>query len=123
MKSGYADARKTSLTAGDQDVTVKLNSPLKVRGTVVDAENGKPVENFKVVEGLSFSADQPIYWQNRGDLQRIKPQPGGTFEYTQSYPYPGYAARIEADGYLPAESRVFTMNEREVTLEFKLTKG
>ncbi|HZN66201.1 MAG TPA: carboxypeptidase regulatory-like domain-containing protein [Tepidisphaeraceae bacterium] len=122
FKMGYADLRQHALTASDKEVTVTLRKPLKVRGTVVDAETGKPLEKFSVIQGLSFSDSQPVHWQRREGQEKPTGK-DGKFEYEQSYPYPGYAVRVEADGYLPAESRVFRMDEGEVALELKLRKG
>jgi thiol-disulfide isomerase/thioredoxin len=124
FKLGYADLRNTPATASDKESVFTLRKPLKVRGDVVDAETGKPVESFRVVPGIAFN-DQRISWERR-ELNRpdaIKPLPGGKFEYERSYPYPGYAVRIESDGYLPADSRVFKMDEGEVSLKFELKKG
>jgi thiol-disulfide isomerase/thioredoxin/uncharacterized GH25 family protein len=124
FKMGYADLRNTPATASDQERVFTLRKPLKVRGEVVDAETGKPVESFKVVQGITFD-DKRISWQRR---DREGPdagatRPGGTFEFEQSYPYPGYAVRIESDGYLPADSRIYKMDEGEVALKFELKKG
>jgi 5-hydroxyisourate hydrolase-like protein (transthyretin family)/peroxiredoxin len=123
-KLGYADLRNHSVTASDKEVTLTLRQPLKVRGTVVDAETGKPVDSFRVVQGITFD-DKRISWQRRqgrpdGDGDAGK---AGTFEQEQSYPYPGYAIRIEADGYLPADSRIYKLDEGQVELKFELKKG
>src|SRR5581483_12064229 len=48
---------------------------------------------------------------------------GGKFEFTEDMVRDGYAVRIEADGYLPAESKMFHREDREVALEFRLKKS
>ncbi len=116
---GYADQRGVSLVAGDQEHVITMHRPLIVSGTVVDAETGKPVESFKMIGGIVFD-ERPPHWERD---ERFKPSSGGTFQYELSFPYPGYALRIEAPGYMPAESRVFKQEERQVKLEFKLVKG
>jgi thiol-disulfide isomerase/thioredoxin len=122
MKIGYADLRGHAMTASDQELLVTLNKPLVVRGRVVDAETGKPVESFKVVKGIAFD-DNRIHWQRREGRDEVSPKSDGTFEFEQSYPYPGYAVRVEADGYTPGDSRIFRLSERNVELSFKLEKG
>jgi hypothetical protein len=121
-KLGYADLRQHPVTATDQEVTLTLRKPLKVRGSVVDAATGEPVKAYRVVQGITFQ-DGRVHWQRRNGDESPKPRPDGTFEYEQSYPYPGYAARVEADGYLPADSRTFKLDEGTVDLKFELKKG
>jgi hypothetical protein len=98
-----------------------------VTGTVTDAETGKPVNAFHVVQGFATAqaqapaARQDVYWDRRAGEPTNS---GGRFEFDVTYPRPGYAVRIEADGYLPAESRVFhDADGPTVSLEFKLKKG
>jgi hypothetical protein len=122
LLQGYMDNRHVSLKASDQETTITLRRPLHVTGTVIDAETNQPVENFRVIQGSKIgNPEQPIYWDLRS--AEAKPHEGGKFEYDVTYPQQGYAARIEADGYLPADSRVFRDSEAKVALEFKLKKG
>lgn len=116
---GYADKRNTPLTAGDEEVVITMTKPLKVTGTVVDAESGEPIKQFTIIPGITFD-DKRISWERRNEI--IKGS-DGKFEHEHSYPYPGYALRIEAQGYLPADSRIYRMDEQNVKLEFKLKKG
>jgi hypothetical protein len=48
-----------------------------------------------------------------------------TGRYTSRFDaaYPGYAIRVEADGYKPAESRVFRPGEVGPTVDFALTRA
>src|SRR5206468_2685131 len=76
----------------------------------------------KLIQGMKIGQPQePIYWDHRN--ADAKPHEGGKFEFDITFPRPAYAARVEADGYLPADSRVFTDSEANVALEFKLKKG
>jgi peroxiredoxin len=131
LKQGYMDNRRVTIKASDQDIVVTLRKPVRVTGTVVDAETGKSVENFKVKQGIAWenqpatlTADQRLAWAvtwQSGDPE-IHPQ-NGKFEFELTAPYPGYAVRIETTDYLPEESRVFKDNEGDISLEFKLKKG
>ena len=45
------------------------------------------------------------------------------FEFDITFPRAGHAVRVEAEGYLPSESRIFKDDESNVSLEFKLKRG
>jgi peroxiredoxin/uncharacterized GH25 family protein/protocatechuate 3,4-dioxygenase beta subunit len=119
LAAGYADLRDTPLLASDKEITLTMRKPLHVHGVVTDAETGKPIERFKRIPGISFGPDQPMVWERRNAVAGKD----GAFEFEQSYPYPGYVVRIEAEGYQPADSRVFKIDEGDVSLEFKLEHG
>jgi thiol-disulfide isomerase/thioredoxin len=106
----------------ESDVTtIKIHRPTQVTGSVVDAETGEPIKVFKVITGIWWNDQQAIAWQRRGDDERKGAD--GKFEFKVTWPYPGHKVLIEADGYLPAESRVFKNDEQKVALEIKLTRG
>ncbi|HEY7120113.1 MAG TPA: carboxypeptidase regulatory-like domain-containing protein, partial [Tepidisphaeraceae bacterium] len=119
LKQGFMDVRQRSISPSDQEQTFKLTRPMHVAGTVLDAQTGKPVDSFRVLRGTDWGQGQAIYW----DRREGRVQSGGKFEFDITYPYPGYAVRIEANGYLPADSRTFHDADAPVTLEFKLKKG
>ena len=48
---------------------------------------------------------------------------GGRYTVKHAEPYAGYAVRIEAAGYKPAESRVFKPGEVAATFDFALTRA
>lgn len=122
-KGGYADNRKVPLTAGGENQIV-LHSPTVVKGTVVDAQTGKPVTAFRVVTGIGWNDGRPINWERRSASDDERSQgKEGKFELSFSYPYPQQAIRIEADDYLPADSEPFTLDGKEKNLSFKLVKG
>jgi beta-lactamase regulating signal transducer with metallopeptidase domain len=110
------------LKAGDAEHVVTLAPVLKVTGTVVDDETGKPVEQFRAIRGWTSkgSGRQTPHWsrEEEGAEQGL-----GTFEYTETNHRDGYALRIEAPGYLPADSRVIAPGEENVKLQFRLKKG
>jgi len=121
LQQGYMDLRRVSIRPSDQEQTFTLKPPLHVTGTVIDAETQKPVDRFKVIQGTDWgNRQQPVSW----DRRETQAQGGGKFEFDVTYPRPGYAVRIESDGYLPAESKVFhDANGPTVSLEFKLKRG
>jgi beta-lactamase regulating signal transducer with metallopeptidase domain len=118
--TGYIRQQQLSLIASDKEITISMPRELHVHGAVVDADTNQPIDVITVVHGQVMAAGQPIYWSRPSS----KPKPtGGKFDYRETWQQPAYAVRIEAEGYLPAESRMFKADERDVALEFKLKKA
>lgn len=116
---GYARQNNVPLTAGEL-MKIVMQPPLTVSGTVVDADTGEPIAAFSLVHGIHFNDGQPLSWETQ-----LKPDTGadGKFTFTNRYPYPGYAVKIVANGYMPETSRVFSDSEHHVELQFKLHKA
>ncbi len=108
------------LTASDDEIVVHLRKALHVTGTVVDEETGQPVDTFRVVRGIDWRSGQPITWERRNT---DKPDHNGKFDYLEAWARPGFAVRIEADGYLPEERSGFTIEDGQISLEIKLKKA
>ena len=119
-KQGYQSDYEDGLSTA-KDAAITLHGSLHVRGTVVDAETGKPIPDFTVTQGLVWNSQQPPTWQPGWNL--TKPTGPGKFEFDEDQSYPGYAVRVEARGYYAGDSRVFTADERDVTLAIKLKPG
>jgi peroxiredoxin len=117
--AGFMSVRHKSLAAGDGDATITLLRPLRVKGAVVDAATGKPINTFTVVPGIRFDNQPNPYWQRRD----AKPARDGRYELSFAEPRPEHLVRIEAEGYLPAVSRAIKDGEGAVTIDFKLKKG
>ncbi len=110
--------RRMPTSSGQGEITLK--PPMRVRGTVVDAETGQPIPSFRVLDGQGFDRDH-IAWNRR--KPRIATD--GRFDVSPfNYDLSGAAAyvRIEADGYAPATSRPIQLGEPEITLDFRLKK-
>jgi hypothetical protein len=105
----------------DKDNVIKLGAVSHIRGTVTDAATGKPIENIHLVLGIKWNGDQAVTWQPGWDLNAVKP--GGKFEFTDEWSYPGIAVKIEAPGYMPAESRIVNSDERDATLDLQMKPG
>jgi hypothetical protein len=101
---------------------VKLGAVTHIRGTVTDADTGKPVEDFHATAGIFFSEGQPIAWQPQWDVN-FENRGGGHFDLQNDFPYPGIAIRIEAKGHLPVESRVVKSDEGDAELDLKMKPG
>ena len=105
----------------DQDNVIKLSAVSHIRGTVTDAETGKPIENSHLVMGIQWSADQPVTWQPGWTVIAVRAS--GKFNFVDQWPYPGIAVKVEASGYMPVESRVVKSDEGDVTLDLKMKPG
>jgi hypothetical protein len=114
-KEGFMTLPNKALAPSEQEVVITLNRPLVISGTVTDAATGKPIDDFKLYDG-----------QGPGNWYRQRPRQFHDGRYVRNiiWPYPRTVAlRIEAAGYLPAESRGFQITEGTVTYDFRLTKG
>ena len=120
LKRGYMSLRKQNLTARDEEYVLTLHRPLKISGRVVDAESKEPIRTFRIVPGLAWGreGDSPSWMR-----YRIKNGKDGTYSHQFGEPYPQYFVRIEAEGYLPAVSRLFSADEGKATFDFELKKG
>jgi len=108
--------------ARNEQPEVKPERSLRIRGTVVDAGTGEPVKQFRIIPG---GVDGPtrFYWSRGpaipGSNGRLDVTP---FQSVRPRVMPSYI-RIEADGYVPINSRPIDDVEGDVTLVFKLHKG
>jgi peroxiredoxin len=106
------------MTADGKEIVIALLRPLPVSGTVVDADTGEKIPTFRLTPGIVFDPSRPVYWQNASRTFH-----DGEFQFAETEHASGYAVRVDADGYLPVASRVFKIDEKNVTLDMKLTKG
>ncbi len=87
-------------------------------GTVVDKDTKKPIPNFNVTPGAKFDETYTrMVWQKSWS------KPGENGRYTCPVESHAYALglRVEADGYLPAETEAFVGVHGVKTVDFELT--
>lgn len=89
---------------------------VKIAGTVVDAETGKPLEKFTVVPGWGHAGTSFNWNRTRKETHN-----NGRFTIYLSGARARPAVMIEAEGHLPQTSGAIT--NREAKLEFRLKKG
>ncbi|HOK67481.1 MAG TPA: carboxypeptidase regulatory-like domain-containing protein [Anaerohalosphaeraceae bacterium] len=87
-------------------------------GRVLDAQTGLPVEQFTLIDGYDWENQGKPVWQPH----LRKEFSGGRYEKVLYRQDVGLAVRIEADGYLPAASRVYWNEGREVVEDIYLQK-
>jgi RNA polymerase sigma factor (sigma-70 family) len=120
-KDGFMRISEKLFVAGPTEYEVVMLPPLVISGKVVDAETNEPIKNFTAVHGIQWEKSDSISWQTGSS--NTKDFSNGQYTFTLGYPYPGHLIRIDAEGYLPAKSRVFASDEGMVTFDFKLGKG
>jgi thiol-disulfide isomerase/thioredoxin len=118
-KQGYFSVRRRSMTPADEEYNITMPRPLRIRGTVVDAATGKPVEAFTVVTGINRDSNRTPHW----DRDRARSVTGGHYEVSFTEPYPIHLVRIEAPGYQPLVSREFKSDEGEQVFDARLEPG
>jgi beta-lactamase regulating signal transducer with metallopeptidase domain len=119
FKAGYMSHRHVAISPAGPEHTITLDPVLVISGRVTDAATGRPVPSFRVVQELVFSNSPRVDWLE----QQAAAFSDGQYTIKQSEPYAGYAVRIDADGYKPADSRVFGPGEASLTFDFALTRA
>lgn len=109
---------RQKLKARPEEYVFKLNRPLEISGTVVDAETREPIEEFRVVPG-SARGNNDVFWNENSAFEVTD----GKFVQRIDYPSDGHLVRIEAEGYKPASSREVKPTEGAVTVTVELHKG
>jgi uncharacterized GH25 family protein len=103
------------LGAREQELVLRQTPDLIVSGKVVDAQTKQPIEQFRVVPPGSMGGSRWL-WSDSFQAR------GGSYWLRHAGPS-GFQVRIEADGYLPAESDPIKQHDGDVTADFALTKG
>ena len=118
---GYLRINWREVPPAGGDLTIAMVKPLKVRGTVVDAETRHAIRSFTLVPGMESGGNFSTYWE-RG---RARPGRGGQYEiaFDDATRKDGRRLRVEADGYLPAVSRVIRDGEDDPVVNFVLQAG
>lgn len=120
-KTGFRQVLQ-DVVANDQEQIFVLAKPMTIRGAVTDSGTGEPVSRFKVTPGIQWNdgSNRAVWQSSEGWVRWFT---DGRYSYTFSSDGKAYAVRIEADGYIPAESRFVDANEQGVTIDIALTKG
>ena len=103
-KKGYMTVRKP-LPPSSAIYTIALKRLFWVTGTIVDSETNKPLARCRLIKGWDFEDGRNPEWETAiGYLLRKSPMDDMKFEFTQEH---GTRIRVEAEGYMPAVSRMF----------------
>ncbi len=118
---GYLRINWREVPPADGELTIAMVKPLKVRGTVVDAETRHAIRSFTLVPGMENGGNFSTYWE-RG---RARLAGRGQYEiaFDDMTRKDGRRLRVEAEGYMPAVSRVIRDEEDDPVVNFVLHKG
>ncbi len=109
------------VVANNQEQTFVLAKPMTIQGAVTDSQTGKPIGRFKLIPGLESAGGNLAKWQVTDNWTRWFMD--GRYSYTFSADAQAYGVRIEAEGYLPVESRFVDANEVGATIDVTLTRS
>jgi hypothetical protein len=103
---------------------VTLRRPLEIAGSIVDAETSQPLTKCSLIKGWPSGDGRNPQWETSIGYPATTIFDGRyEVSITQSQ---SMLLRVEADGYMPAVSRVFEPSGRDkghVTHEFRLHKA
>lgn len=122
-KKGYITVRKP-LPPKAEDYHIALRPPVKIVGSILDAETNKPLAKCTLTKGWDPDNRAPEWETQIG--YPAKTISNGRYEVEITGEQWLTRIRVEADGYMPAVSRLFKPYDPDrgtVTYDFKLTKA
>ncbi len=118
-KEGYMAFNNFPMSAEAGEYIITLYPPITVTGSVVDADTNELIPNFKLTYGVQWEGQTDISWQ----MSAKKSFTCGKYKTMFTEPGEAYGVRIEADGYLPANSPDFNNAKVNISFNFRLKKG
>nr|WP_232766776.1 M56 family metallopeptidase [Geminisphaera colitermitum] len=107
------------LVAREEEYVIINKPALRVLGTVVDANTGKPVPLVRVTPGACWNGEDS---SNSWEQQETMTYRDGNINWQNERMGMRYQLRVEAEGYEPLTSRVYPSNQDEFTEVFRLKK-
>jgi len=117
--SDYMSVRKKQYVPQEEAYEIQMGWPLVLSGKVVDAETGKPIDKFEIIEGGRWHGQQRVSWQ----MHRPGKGQAGKYQVKYTSDAEGYRIKIRAEGYRPVTSELVAIDAGEVTLDFELEAG
>ncbi|MHC4646745.1 MAG: carboxypeptidase regulatory-like domain-containing protein, partial [Planctomycetota bacterium] len=109
-RKGYIPVANLGLLPSTAEHIIEMYRALRIAGSVVDADTNQRVLEFRLIPGARWREGGRTSW----DHDSAKRFEHGRYESTFGKARYGYFIRIEADGYMPAVSRMFTEEEEDV---------
>ena len=122
-KQGYIAVRKP-LPPKTEDYQIVLGSPLKIVGSIVDAETNQPLAKCTLTKGWDPDNRAPE-WETQLGIP-AKTITDGRYEVVINREQWLTRLRVEAEGYMPAVSRLFKPYDPDqgtVTYDFKMKRA
>lgn len=107
--------REFAITAGAEEQTIVFRPAVRFVGTVVDARSGQPVKSFRVTRGDDRSSPN-IYWED----ESRRSFENGRFSSETWWMCYDHKLRIEAEGYEPFETALFSPKQQVEKVGIKL---
>jgi len=117
--SGYMRVNWLALWPSEDEHVIIMNRPLRISGRVLDVDSNEPVNNFSLIPGIEREDRDAMTWQ----WYKLVKFDNGQYEYKFSELRECYRIRIEADGYEPAVSDVFSVEQSNANYDFRLKKA
>jgi RNA polymerase sigma factor (sigma-70 family) len=118
-KNSMGGINEMDVTAGKEPIKATLYPELKIHGNVVDAQTHEPIPKFHIIYGIRWPRQTDVSWQTQSARSLGK----GTYDATITSFSNGGKLRVEADNYLPIDSRLIQQSEGAITLDFEMKKG
>jgi peroxiredoxin len=93
----------------------------RIAGRVVDADTGERIRSFRVIRGVGPAPSGPVNWMRNAVQYGRLGKFSAVFEPNWVRPDTLFYVRIEAQGYLPEDSRGFAPDEPGASYSFRLT--
>jgi hypothetical protein len=128
--SDVFDGRTESSESGPTRTLERAESVRRVatvNGTVTDGETGQPVKQFRVIPGILLNADPPAprFFRESATVHTdgrfgVKLPP----DWNRSLPrFSAWVLRLEAEGYVPVQTRAFADLKGDQPVEMQLRPG
>jgi hypothetical protein len=116
-KTYYVSVNGFPVSNGKPEYVIPLKSAPHVRGKVLDATTGKPVQAFTVIRPVKGEND--MEWVDWSDEVFTN----GSYDVAVDRSHPASIVQIEAEGYKSAVSRISRTNQSGESLDFKLERA
>ncbi len=116
-------AQATGRPDNEGGYSITLEAPLQLAGSIVDAETNRPLARCTVIRGVEYDDGRAPEWQLGIGGKTIT---DGRYESEFISKIFSWRIRVEADGYMPAVSRIFRPGGPDkglVTYDFELSKA
>jgi hypothetical protein len=119
---GWMSKQATLTPSSSNDATaeqiIELVPPLRVAGSITDADTGAPLDRALVASGFNLGDGSGTRW----DMGRRSAATNGKYRETMQGTMAGLQLRFEAEGYVSEQSRTFKPDEGRVTHDVKLRR-
>jgi hypothetical protein len=114
-KPGYMRISSFGMTSKN-DYVITLLPPFRISGTVTSSDANRPVNNFKITQGIYRENFDQILWQKYGSSAFTN----NRYELAVTEPYE-LRLKVQADGFEPAQSPIFSPEQGVAEYDFVLT--